>query len=30
MIKANLDHTHWVNDAAGHKSVFVLDRVEFA
>jgi len=30
MIKANLDHTHWVNDASGRKSVFVLDRIEFA
>jgi hypothetical protein len=30
MLKAKLDQTHWVNDAAGQKSVFVLDRIEFA
>ena len=30
VLKGKLDHAHWVNDASGRKSVFVLDRIEFA
>ena len=30
MLKANLGQTHWVNDASDRRSVFVLDRIEFA
>ena len=29
-LKANVDQSHWVNDATGRKSVFVLDRIELA
>ena len=30
MLKAKIDQAHWVNDASGRKSVFVLDQAEFA
>jgi hypothetical protein len=30
LLKAKLDQTHWVSDASGKNSVFVLDRLELA
>ncbi len=30
MLKASLDQAHWVNDASGRKSVFVLDQIDLA